>query len=165
MSEEVWVYWDVDGVFNAVSRGIRPSWGWECDGSKWAYSGFQILTSPDLVAEVNALTQKPHVRSFWLTTWEDDAPKELCPAVGLEGSQWPVLHRTTPLRGTAWWKLQAIQRHLPEGQKALWIDDDIQFDKGALNWLSENPNVTAMSPRSELGITKRLMDKIKEVAG
>lgn len=163
MSAEVWIYLDVDGVLNAVSNG-RPEWGWECDPDENWVNRFSILTSRELVAEVNALAERPHVRMHWLTTWEDDAAKDLCPAIGLNGQGWPVLHneRRYEPTATAWWKLNALREHLPEGQRAIWIDDDIRFDRPANEWLAENPNVTPVCPRTELGITRRQMRLIAE---
>lgn len=165
VSEEVWVYLDVDGVINTVGNR-RPQWGWEDEATEVQVNGFSILYSPEMVAALNDLADMPHVRMHWLTTWEYDAPNDLCPIVGLKGQVWPVLrnapqYEPTP---TAWWKHRIIREHLPAGQRALWIDDDIAFDRAAGEWLDQNPNVTPVCPRTELGITRRQMRLITDAA-
>lgn len=164
-AREVWVYLDVDGVLNAVHYA-RPSWGWTGPEAVISVNKFSIRVSTELVAAINALAAQPHVRMHWLTTWEDDAPNDLCPAIGLNGRDWPVLRRENRHEPTsmAWWKFHVIREHLPNGQRAIWIDDDLKSDRPAAEWLADNPNVTPVCPRTELGVTRRQMRLIAEAA-
>lgn len=151
------VYVDVDGVLNAVTSS-PPAWGWGAH-SDAVVNGFPIRWSPELVEVLNEVTAAPGVEAYWLTTWEHDAPKMLAPAIGLKGEDWPVVgtehHYSLELQN-GWWKLVALRDHLGDFDgPVLWLDDDIRFDPVARRWLAEAPNVTAMSPRTELGITRR----------
>lgn len=155
------VYLDVDGVINAVTHRT-PSWGWSDEGTVVNVNKFSIRYSTELVAALHELALRPNVHIFWLTTWEQSAPVDLCPAIGLNGGDWHVLtneprHEPTT---SAWWKLNALREHLPEGRRAIWIDDDIKFDRAAQEWLAENPMVTPVSPNTEVGLTLRQMRNI-----
>lgn len=165
VADEVWIYLDVDGVLNAVNHA-SPAWGWGGDCLVTSCNQFSIRYSPELIASINNLAALPHVRMHWLTTWEHDAPNDLCPMIGLDGSAWPVLtnekrHEPTSM---AWWKWYAIREHLPDGQRAIWIDDDLKSDKSAAEWLVVNRHVIPVCPRTELGITRRQMRLIETVA-
>lgn len=148
------IYLDVDGVLNAVSRH-RPQWGWG-DPARVEVNGWPITYSPELVAVINNLSNAPGLDIFWLTTWCHDAPSKLVPALGLLGSEWPVVgyehwKKSDP---NIWWKLPAIQEHLDgfEG-RVLWIDDDLHYVPEALAWVNGQPSIATLCPRTELGIT------------
>lgn len=157
------IYIDVDGVLNAVSLSA-PAWGWGAH-SDVRVEGMPIRWSPELVAALNEVTASNAVETFWLTTWEHDAPKHLAPAIGLKGEHWPVVgteqHYSKELAG-GWWKLAALRDHIADfGGPVLWIDDDIRFDPPAREWLGDNLHVVAMSPRTELGITRHQMEIVR----
>lgn len=163
---DVSIYLDVDGVINAVSPS-PVSWGWEGEGRVERINGFPIRWAPQLVDALNDLASRPHVHMHWLTTWEGDAPRDLCPVIGLDGGDWPVLRNDPAYEPTAlsWWKLAALQAHLPDDRRAIWIDDDIAFDRTAQTWLDETPRVTAFSPRTWLGLTRAQMNLVLAAAG
>lgn len=161
---EVNVYLDVDGVINAVAAN-RPSWGWEGEQGVVSINKFSIRYSLDLVAALNALADRPGVHMHWLTTWEEDAPNDLCPAIGLRGQDWPVLHNHPRHEPTsdAWWKLHALREHLPDDRRAVWIDDDITWATDAREWLRFNPSVRWVSPHVQTGITRKQMRQIEDL--
>jgi hypothetical protein len=151
------IAFDVDGVFNAFppvkhrSARLALNWGWPCEPTKVDVIGFPITFSPLLVERVHALVERPDVDAYWLTTWCDQAPADLCPAIGLSGKDWPVLgvnHRDTLERG--WWKHAAIRDHLEAtDRRVVWIDDDLADERAAQRWVSA---VNAATPGRILGI-------------
>lgn len=147
----VHVYLDVDGVLNAVTSKRTPAWGWG-ESEVVKVNGFQIRYSPAMIARLNALAES--VQFFWLTTWLSDAPRLLCPQLGLDGEAWPVLDAEEP-PGAPWWKLTAIRDHVnaTAPEQVFWIDDDISFDHMAKEWIAAEPRVTGISPRTDVGLT------------
>ena len=61
-----------------------------------------------------------------------DVDGVLCPAIGLNGQEWPVLAGDGQGGGDNWWKLQAIQEDLETSppDRAVWIDDQLDFRAG-----------------------------------
>ena len=164
-AEKARLYLDVDGVLNAVNFGL-PQWGWG-DPTRVEVNGWPITHSPDLVAAINEVAATPGIGVYWLTTWCHDAPSKLAPALGLQGADWPVVgyDRWRSDDHKAWWKLLAIQEHLDgfEGG-VLWIDDDLHYDRAAVEWLRDNPLVLGLCPRTENGITRRQADIVSDFA-
>lgn len=153
--EKARIYFDVDGVLNAVTRKV-PDWGWS-QHRRTRIKGFPILWSPDLIDVLNGVAATPGLGIYWLTTWCHDAPGILAPALGLNGSGWPVVGYDHWRRsvGLPWWKHRAIVEHLDGfAGDVLWIDDDHGVDSGAMAWLAGQPQVLAMAPASGVGITR-----------
>lgn len=153
--EKARIYFDVDGVFNACSRRV-PEWGWERH-ERVEVNGFPILYSPDFVELVNRVAASPEIGAYWLTTWCDDAPAKLAPALGLNGTGWPVVgfdHWRSSV-GLPWWKHRALVEHL-EGFEGpvLWVDDDHGVDPGSVAWLAGQPRVLTLAPRTIAGVTR-----------
>lgn len=153
------IYMDFDGVINALSgRGPKPNTGW----SNWdlaKVAGFPILWSPTLIHFLLEIEARPGVTIKWLTTWCEDAPKELSPHIGI-GANWPVLGTLydTEHRGgleTHWWKLEYLLRDVEETKpdKIVWLDDDIVYDRWADVYTKETANLLAISPNSSHGLT------------
>jgi hypothetical protein len=159
------IYLDVDGVLNAVSKrtpSLKIS-GWDNWETK-PVNGWPILFSPDMIAALNDLAQHPDVTFKWLTTWEDDAAKVLSPAIGINGQDWEVLHGDQHgWRGRDWWKLHAIRDDAAtsEGQRFVWIDDDISAEWGAIDWIKSRGDVLAISPSAAQGLTRDDLDQIR----
>lgn len=159
MSAAVDVVFDVDGVFNAfppmrhrkADGRYALDWGWDCAPVEVDVIGFPITYSTALIERVHALVARPDVHPYWLTTWCERAPADLCPGIGLRGEEWPVLgaadHRT---RLPGWWKFPAIRRHV-EGtdNRVVWIDDDLADERPAQAWVS---SVNEIAPGRLLGI-------------
>lgn len=162
------VYLDVDGVINALN-GTRPPWGWDEDGQVASVNQFSIRWATGLIAALNALAAADHVHMHWLTTWEHDAPRDLCPAIGLNGANWPVLVREPRHEPTAlaWWKHHALAEHLPFERAAVWIDDDLVYDPSGdtRRFLAGHPNVVPVCPVSSVGLTRAQAGLVLEVAG
>lgn len=161
------IYLDVDGVLNAVSPSTPRSWGWgesECV----TVNGFPIRYSPLLVERLNALAAREDVTVWWLTTWERDAATLLAPAIGLNGSAWEVLgtdeHYSKEL-ADGWWKWHAVVDHfLSSGTRAVWIDDDLGFDRKAQEWAAmhvADGTLLTVSPATHRGLTVAEFDAIE----
>lgn len=169
---------DVDGVFNAFPpvslgrAGVGPiEWGWECEPTEVEVIKFPITYSTLLIERINALAERPDVTPYWLTTWLDRAPMDLCPALGLNGAQWPVLgtedyHSTI---NRSWWKFPAIKRHVEAtDHRVVWVDDDLAFDREAQAWVTTlnvddlgHPRVLGIAPETHNGLTLAHLDLIE----
>ena len=158
------IYLDVDGVLNAVSRRT-PSvkiTGWD-DWTIKRVGRWPIHHSPAMVAELNALAARDDVTIKWLTTWEDEAAKELSPAIGINGQDWEVLHGDQHAwHGADWWKLLAIQKDVEAGAGSfIWIDDDISAEPHAIEWAQSRDDVLVLSPSSTQALTREDLDFAK----
>ncbi|AYR01579.1 hypothetical protein PP639_gp079 [Arthrobacter phage Seahorse] len=160
------IYLDVDGVLNAVSKrtpSLKIS-GWENWRTK-RVNGWPILFSPDMVAALNELAERPDVTFKWLTTWTDDAAKVLSPAIGIDGQNWAALHGDQHAWGgkRGWWKLDAIRDDAQpaDGQRYVWIDDDISAERQAIEWVQGRPDVIAISPSTVQGLTRDDLEQVK----
>lgn len=162
------VYLDVDGVINAVSgKPPRQNTGWEGEWSREEVMRFFILWSHELVDGLNELALRDDVTVKWLTTWQELAPKELCPVTGIQGQSWEVLYGDLESHGYMdhrWWKLDAIQEDFDKEQpdKAVWIDDDIFMYRDAMDWTENHPEIHVVCPTMAHGVTKKQFNGIIE---
>lgn len=180
----VHVLLDVDGVLNSVRFGkpARDGWGrhekykhifGRYDGASLtgqAHGAFVIKYSPDLIDALNDLAALPLIHFHWLTTWLTEARYGLSRRIGLHGTEWPVLgagEQTTWAGTDTWWKLKAAQAHVESHPDAriVWIDDDIAFDRAAVEWLKTEPRVMGVCPESEVGLTPEHLDQIRSWIG
>ncbi|MFJ2144376.1 HAD domain-containing protein [Glutamicibacter sp. NPDC087831] len=158
------IYLDVDGVINAIRSGTpsQKRTGF-IDFRRVTVRSFQIQYAQELIGWLNAISQIENVEIKWLTTWLEDAPKNLCPAIGLFGWDWEVLGGDlTDWGGAHWWKLQAIRDDFNKEQPslAIWIDDDIKLEREALFWVAETEGVIAYSPDPLDGLTQNELHEI-----
>lgn len=164
------IYLDVDGVINAIRNGTpsQKRTGFK-DFRRVTVRNYQIQYAQELVDWLNTTAARPGVTIVWLTTWEEQAPQELAPALGIHGQSWEVLTGDQHAwQGRNWWKLGAIRDHVGEHQPdlAIWIDDDIKLEREAIYWAAETENVMAISPDPLDGLTHDDLDSIiKEIDG
>lgn len=164
------IYLDVDGVINAVGTDIAKLPNITgLSRYKHAKAGsIPIVCSQDVVDFLSELGSTPGVAIKWLTTWEEDARTELCPAIGLAGHQWEVLTgEQDDWQGKNWWKLKAIQDDMGKCSPdlALWIDDDIQYEKAAREWADSQPEVLRLSPRTWDGLNRNELQWVQRRVG
>lgn len=168
-------YFDADGIFDAATdhRFSPPpaeQTGWEDWNPITVPGAFPGYWSGDLVDAVNRIAGIPSVTCKWLTSWEEQAPLQLAPAIGLAATEWEVIYgveEDDPMNWH-WWKLAKIHEDLekdrPEG--FIWLDDDITSDPAALHWLRtiDLPHL-AVCPRTADGLTRVHLDEIESFIG
>jgi hypothetical protein len=164
MAASTTVFFDVDGVLNAQSgQPPRHDTGWNGKWTTDRIAETAVTWSAELVTSINLATALPNVNPVWLTSWEDEAPQFLCPAIGLNGANWPVLHGVAGDASFAWWKLDAIREHidLHRPDQVIWIDDEIAGDRHAPAWVATAPvPILAISPQARLGLTRKHLERV-----
>lgn len=162
MENKTRIYLDVDGVLNALSFTNPPKdvVGWDEWESK-VVAGFSIQYSPQLIAELNLLSERDDVEFVWLTTWREMAGELIAPALGLKGENWVYLTDGKSAGGysynswVVWWKLITIQEHVTNSHtNFVWIDDDLFMNPDALSWVRGFKNGMSICPRPTHGLTR-----------
>ncbi|WP_461190100.1 HAD domain-containing protein [Arthrobacter sp. Z4-13] len=155
------LYLDVDGVICPFGPEGRSGWG-----TFWRRADAGLLPvafAPELVRGLNSLAAMPEVRCVWLTSWEELAPRYLCPAIGLDGGRWPFLTSEGSGSGPEWWKLRAIQADVEEtGPAAVaWADDQLAFEAEAQAWAEVvGRRLLTVSPNPRRGISPAELDAV-----
>jgi hypothetical protein len=157
---------DFDGVFNIINSvaSARKQWGkvitatipYEGDTRQ---SAFSVIVAQDVIDFFVWLDSLGVVDIRWLSTWTHNTSK-FPQFLGLPEFGW--LERPDHDPEWGWWKLDVAKEVIGEDKEVpvLWIDDDHSFDPGARKWLREHPNVTAIAPKTVLGLT---LSDLKEV--
>lgn len=160
------IYLDVDGVVNPFSPVGTTDWG-----GPWQVADAGILEvafAPELVDELNDLAGHPATRFVWLTTWERLAPEFLCPVIGLNGQDWPVLSSQGWDEGPEWWKLTALQKDLAESgaTRFVWLDDQLGRESDARSWADwQQDRVLCISPDPRQGLSRGDIAAVKAFLG
>ncbi|MDI2021340.1 HAD domain-containing protein [Paenarthrobacter nicotinovorans] len=160
------IYLDVDGVVNPFSPMGTTDWGGE-----WSIADAGILEvafAPEAVAELNDLAEHPSARFVWLTTWERLAPEFLCPAIGLNGQDWPVLSSQGWDEGPEWWKLVALQKDLAAtgSERIIWLDDQLSHESDARSWAEyQQDRVLCISPDPRKGLSRGELAAVRRYLG
>lgn len=161
------LYLDVDGVVSPFGPLGRTDWGSEW---KLADAGLlEVAFAVELVDELNALASNPEARFVWLTSWEELAPRFLCPAIGLEGQHWPVLTSEALINDgwdghPEWWKLAALQRDIEASGtgRIVWMDDQLDYEPAARSWAEFLRDRTLLvSPDPRRGLSRDHIASIK----
>lgn len=171
MTNMIYIYIDNDGVINKITQNHSPSQdGWESVIVGKAM-GYQIMFAPELIVELKRLSDLPNVEFVILSTWQDEFITHMVPLLGLEDYQWRVLKHDPEFdedmkniigngwqttTNNNWWKLIAIQKdikaHNPAG--VVWIDDDIRYERAAVNWVQTLDDILVIVPEQHAGLTK-----------
>lgn len=164
-ARNITLYLDVDGVVCPFGATGRTPWG---SGWSLANAGMlEVAYATELVDGLNSLTRLPGLRCVWLTSWEDMAPRYLCPAIGLDGRGWPCLMAEGNGTGEAWWKLTALQEDVatstPDG--IIWIDDQLRYEPEAQAWAAFlGARILVISPDPRRGISAAELDAVSAFA-
>ena len=151
MSVKVRLLLDVDGVLNALSNFNNPSDLWT-DWRVDIVDGFHITWSPS-VADFVRVVHDRGVDVQWLTTWGNRANGQL--RVTMHLPKFAVLGERGDGVEETWWKLVLIQAaYGSDGIPFVWIDDEIDYDLEATEWLGTLPpdQFLAVTPDSMTGI-------------
>ena len=81
MSIPIW-FLDIDGVVNALARPAPI--GYQITTANTMGRGWRIAYSREVVDFINRVNREGLAEVRWLTTWEQDAHRELAPTVGLD---------------------------------------------------------------------------------
>lgn len=160
------IYLDVDGVVNPFGPIDATDWG-----SEWKIADAGILDvafAPEAVEELNELAAHPFARFVWLTTWERLAPEFLCPAIGLNGQEWPVLSSQGWDEGPEWWKLVALQKDLAAtgAERFVWLDDQLGQESDARSWVEyQQDRVLCISPDPRKGLSRSDLAAVRAFLG
>lgn len=153
---------DVDGVVNAL-RGDVPD-DHRRVSARTQGRTFSITYRPALMTRIRELSDRGAVEIRWLTTWGDDAPTAIAPALHLpqfavEGSD---DYRTDT--GSHWWKATTARRIVQDSpaRPLIWTDDDAGYAQqlGELDWLLDHPAKLVISPDPEVGLTDDAVEVI-----
>lgn len=168
---------DVDGVLNACVgwKGKNPD-AWPeyelVSADSAPGQSFPIRFAPGLVACLNLLVGGGWVEVRWLTTWESAAATHLAPAIGLDvgdrlaGEQCPV---NFDAAGYVWWKAPLLTDQIEAGDfpLAIWTDDDLEMYPEVEVFLDDHPEILAICPQTDVGLTPRdielILDRIAAV--
>jgi len=148
------VYVDVDGVLNGVyAQAGQGGWNPSCLRRE-QINGFRITWHTDMINRLHNLLDQPHVHPVWLTTWEDDAPRLIAPALCI-GFDWPVLHPTQTTFGKQREVFDDVEDTQPD--KVLWLDDDAAYSRDYFTG-----NFKRISPYTGTGLTPDHLTEIEE---
>ena len=121
MSIPIW-FLDIDGVVNAISDAIPP--GYRRTTALTMGRGWRIVYSPDVVDFINFAHRQRLAEVRWLTTWEQDAHRELAPTVGLDA--FPAYDIPDADSPSGWWKADVVALSVAEEKRPIiWTDDDL----------------------------------------
>lgn len=159
------VFLDVDGVLNAVPGGHEWWDDWRTGRARpHGGMGYKITWSPRVASYIAGLDDRSEV--MWLTTWEDQANSWISPMLGLP--EWPVAGYNTDIWTPGWWKLDVVRKWWEnDGRPFVWLDDDIDSDYAAREWLAGLPEGSCLyiSPLSEAGLLPADLELIEAFVG
>ena len=182
---------DIDGVVNALSnKPPRQNTGW---GGSWSTNKvngsfditnppeghsyvdmYRILSSDELVGNLNRIVRKPGVEAVVASTWQGLALTNLFPAVGLSFPQEDVRvfrkeelvggYRLSNFDGFSWKldNLKALMADCSEEDTFYWLDDDIRRHQPSIDFLLGEPRVKAISPDRLHGLTRKDIELLDE---
>ena len=176
----IW-YLDVDGVINACPGGNTEVWDDYIvtrvinHSSRMPTSGWRICYSPTVIEFINKVHDEGLAEVVWLTTWTHAAAEMLAPALGLRHFRHLARDfeaEAAPDQRAIWWKFPLLLADLATAgidRPVIWTDDDITFDRSAVEWLQERSRdgykVLGAVPNTEHGLTPRLLTTIADFLG
>jgi pimeloyl-ACP methyl ester carboxylesterase len=169
---KITVYSDADGIWVAWSdhrftAAPAEHTGWHGPWHPVTIPGsFPGYWAEEPVEAMNRIAARPDVTVKWLTAWEEGAPEQLAPTIGLNGADWEMIPgvEEDDMANWNWWKLAKIREDIARTRPDLvvWMDDDIRFDPASLAWLETlDIPVLVISPRTEHGLTRDHLAEIE----
>lgn len=119
---------------------------------------------------MNRIASHQDVTVKWLTAWEEGAPEQLAPTIGLNGADWEMIPgvEDDDIGNWNWWKLTKIREDIARNRpdRVVWMDDDVNSDPASLAWLeSLDIPVLVICPRTEHGLTRDHLAEIEAFIG
>lgn len=185
---------DIDGVVNALSN--KPPRQNTCWGGSWSTNKvngsfditnppeghsyvdmYCILSSDELVGNLNRIVRKPDVEAVVASTWQGLALTNLFPAVGLSFPQEAIqVFKKAETVGWGWmpenssgdgftWKLDNLKNlvaNSSEEDTFYWLDDDIWHHRPSVDYLSSEPRIKVICPQSAHGLTRKDIELLDE---
>lgn len=168
------IYSDADGIWVAWSdhrftAAPAEQTGWRLWHPVTIPGSFPGYWAEEPVSAMNTIAAHPDVTIKWLTAWEEGAPEQLAPAIGLEGT-WEMIPGVDEddIANWNWWKLAKIREDIARTRpdRVVWMDDDIRSDPPSLAWLETlNIPVLVVCPRTEYGLTRDHLAEIEAFIG
>ena len=157
MSVPIW-FLDVDGVVNALSRPAPI--GYQITNANTMGRGWRIVFSREVVDFINRVNREGLAEVRWLTTWQQDAHRELAPAVGLDA--FPAYDDPQEIESPmSWWKgTIVVDELLAHGRPFVWTDDDIDDDT-AIDFSEEPVPSLLIAPDPSTGLNSRDLTRIE----
>lgn len=172
---------DIDGVVNALSdKPPRQNTGWL---GSWSTNSvmaktraYKILSSDELVDNLNRIVRKPGVEAVVASTWQNLALTNLFPAVGLSFPQEAVQVFQKENQATGWgyessnadgfsWKLDNLKTLVASSDPEdtfFWLDDDIRYHRQSMEYLRVETRIKAISPDMLHGLTRKNIELLDE---
>lgn len=151
---------DVDGVLAPTGGPDEPldvTWHDLEPGATWFYT--------ETIDRFRALTSGPLVDTRWLTTWHENAPNNLAPALGLGDWNHYDKRDAPPLEKfpyAEWWKERVVRTVLATGARVVWVDDQISWRTEAdLLELRFRDQLLLVEPDEHRGLTVADIDGIE----
>lgn len=140
------LFLDVDGVINAQ---MPYGWGKLSSGNR---QGYRISWAPGMV---DALASLP-LDLTWCTTWTDKAASDIGGLIGW-GTEAGYIPSADEWSYSIDWKFPAVMAEHVEGQKFVWIDDELE--PNMIAW-AESVGGLAIKTNPLVGITPQQIERI-----
>ena len=157
MSIPIW-FLDIDGVVNALARPAPT--GYQITTAKTMGRGWRIAYSREVVDFINRVSREGLAEVRWLTTWEQDAHRELAPVVGLDA--FPAYDDPQEVESPmSWWKgAVVVDELLGHARPFVWTDDEID-DETVDDFSAEVVPCLLISPDPSAGLVARDLSRIE----
>ena len=158
MSIPIW-FLDVDGVVNALARPAPI--GYQITTANTMGRGWRIAFSREVIDFINRVNREGLAEVRWLTTWEQDAHRELAPAVGLD--TFPAYDDPQEIESPmSWWKgTIVVDELLDHGRPFIWTDDDIDMETIEA-FAEEGVRSLLIAPDPQTGLSTNDLARITE---
>lgn len=155
------LFFDFDGVFNALSKGIPVV----NDGlgdyktevlNPFGDRGYQITYRPAVVGWFNSLVESGYDVQ-WLTTWREHT--KMFSALGFEPAPW-IAWNDAPMNMGRWGKFDTIQTL---GEDIIWVDDHHVWFNDQTDNHCATANIRKITPNDRYGLTQHNISEIEDL--
>lgn len=158
------LFLDVDGVINADRPKPRLAASYKYAEVEAAGAFYPIWYRPTVVDFLNELHRDGAAQVLWLTTWREDAPRNLAPALGLDkfDAAAEVAGADHPF-SPDWWKRNTVRSYLSESKSRpfVWLDDDL--DKSLRRAFADiYPNSLLVRPSPYIGLSDDDLTRVSD---